>query len=98
MLVLSVLSVRLPVPVFYGWRGEARRGVACRPPTTRRLALGWASPWSNRRARVPISTPAQAFSVFITIWSLVFDDLRVLVAPKSADSTLVRRRGLASIP
>lgn len=36
-----------------------------------------------------LDSPAyQAFSVFITIWSLVFDDIRVLAAPKSADPTL----------
>jgi hypothetical protein len=33
---------------------------------------------------------AQAFSVFITVWSLLFDDIRVLTSPKSMDSTLVR--------
>ena len=43
---------------------------------------------SNLLKKTLDSTVYQAFSVFITIWSLVFDDVRVLAAPKSADPTL----------
>ncbi len=70
------------------------------PPADSRLARAWldvAASLIGAHARVCARPRTQAFSVFIIVWSLVFDDLRVLAAPKSVDTTLVRRRVLASI-